>query len=195
MRIRSLARGLSAALLAGALLAACSHDDGNPGSGASATGKTPAALLEEANTAIGSDDWNGALAVIDAAIAHPKLTPEERALAWQDKVVCEGHVNGDAGAIAALEQALEAKVEWNAAQYFKLGNDLNEAERLHAALAVVEAGTKKFEGEKTAKKLLSKLAAQLAKNLQAAGDTESLNKLSSLGYLGSSSGEEDEQDK
>jgi hypothetical protein len=181
---------IAAALLAATPIGACSHDDGGGASAsAAAGGKSAATLLEEGTAAMGSDEWKGALAKFDLVLADPKATTEEKAEAWQDKVVCEGRVNGDEGAIAALAKLTDAKVQLTANQYAKMGNDLSEADRLKAALAVIERATEKFKGDAAAKKSLGKLAKMLAAKLAEAGDSASQDKLKSLGYLGTASDE------
>jgi hypothetical protein len=185
---------VAAALIAVTTLSACSKDEGKSGSTGSAAAvgsKSAAALLEEGTAAMGSDEWKPALAKFDLVLADAKATAEEKAEAWQDKVVCEGHVNGDDGAIAALTKLSDAKVQLTPNQYAKMGNDLSEADRLKAALAVIERATEQFKGDAAAKKSLGKLAKMLAAKLAAAGDSASEDKLKSLGYLGTSSDDDD----
>lgn len=174
-----------------AALSSCSHDEKAAGPAASAGGKSSAQLLEEATAAMGGDDCKTALAKLSFVLADPKATAEERAEAWQESVVCEGRVNGDDAAIAALAKMTDAKVELTVSQYAKTGNDLAEADRLKAALAVIEKATEKYKGDAAARKSLGKLAKMLAAKLATAGDSASEAKLKSLGYLGSSS-EDDE---
>lgn len=190
MSMPTRAASLAATLLLAAL-SSCSHDEKAAGPAASAGGKSSAQLLEEATAALGGDDCKTALAKVSLVLADPKATAEERSEAWQEKVVCEGRVNGDDAAIAALAKMGDAKVELTVNQYAKMGNDLAEADRLKAALAVIEKATEKYKGDAAAKKSLGKLAKMLSAKLAAAGDSESQKKLQSLGYLGSSSDDDD----
>lgn len=184
---------IAAALLIAIPFAACSHDEASHGSsaGGGGGGKSASALLEEATALMGSDEWKGALAKVDLVLKDGKATTEERAEAWQAKVVCEGRVSGDDAAIAALAKLTEAKIELTPNQYAKMGNDLAEGDRLKAALAVIERATEKYKGDPTAKKQLGRLAAMLGKKLEAAGDSDSQKKLKALGYLGGSSDEDE----
>jgi secreted PhoX family phosphatase len=184
------AASIAAALLLALPFAACSHDEASHGS-AAAGGKSASALLEEATAMMGSDEWKGALAKVDLVLADGKATAQEKSEAWQAKVVCEGRVNGDDAAIAALSKLTEAKVELTPNQYAKMGNDLAEADRLKAALAVIERATEKYKHDPTAKKQLGRLASMLGKKLEAAGDSDSQKKLKALGYLGGSSEDEE----
>ena len=124
-------------------------------------------------------------------IADPKATAEERSLAWQDKVVCEGRFHGDAAASAALQKLEDAKIDFEAKYYFQMGNELKDADLLHAALDVITVATEKFKGDKLRKKQLRKFARDLNIKLEAAGDTAGTEKLKGLGYLNSSD-EDDE---
>jgi outer membrane protein assembly factor BamD (BamD/ComL family) len=180
---------IAATLLAATPFVACSHKEESSESthASGADGKSPSALLEAATAAMGSDEWKEALAKFDQLLADSKATAEEKAEGWQGKVVCEGHVNGDDGAIAALAKLTDAKVDLAAKQYAKMGNDLSDANKLKAALAVIERATEKFKGDPNAKKLFGKLAKNLAKKLAAEGDNASVAKLGALGYLGASS--------
>jgi hypothetical protein len=184
------APSIAAALLAATAIFACSHDE-KAGGPTSAGGKSSATLLDEATAAIGSDDFKTALGKLDPVLADPKARPEERVEAWQEKVVCEGRVNGDDAAIAALAKLTEAKVELTANQYAKMGNDLADGDRLKAALAVIERATEKYKGDAAAKKSLKGLAKMLGAKLAAAGDSASEAKLKSLGYLSSSSDDDE----
>jgi hypothetical protein len=168
-----------------AALAGCSHEGNDTGATTpAASGKSPAALLEEATVLIGSDEFDKALPQFDAVLAHSKSTAEEKASAWQGKVVCEGHVHGDDAAIAALDQLAASKVELSASQYAKMGNDLSDAGKNGPALKVIEVATEKFKGDENTRKLLGRVAKNLRKKLEAAGDTAGIAKLKSLGYVG-----------
>lgn len=182
---------IAAALLLALPFSACTHEEKSAGAASSGGGESAAKLLDEATAAMGSDDLKTALAKLDRVLADPKATADERSEAWQEKVVCEGRVNGDDAAIAALAKLTDAKVELTVNQYAKMGNDLAEADRLKAALAVIERATEKYKGDAAAKKSLGKLAKMLGAKLAAAGDSASEAKLKSLGYLGSSSDDDD----
>ncbi len=154
-------------------------------------GTGASALLVDAGDAKDKKDWKTALASLDLVIADPKATAEERSLAWQDKVVCEGRFHGDAAASAALQKLEDAKIDFEAKYYFQMGNELKDADLLHAALDVITVATEKFKGDKLRKKQLRKFARDLNIKLEAAGDTAGTEKLKGLGYLNSSD-EDDE---
>jgi len=158
---------------------------------ANASNKNASALLVDAGDAKEKKDWKTALASLDLVIADPKATVEERSLAWQDKVVCEGRLHGDAAASAALKKLEDAKIDFEAKYYFQMGNELKDADLLHAALDVITVATEKFKDDKLRKKQLRKFARDLNAKLEAAGDTAGSEKLKGLGYLGGSD-EDDE---
>src|SRR5215475_8265536 len=87
------------AAIGAALLAGCSEKSGG-GSGSSAnaatSNKSAGALLVDAGDAMEKGEWKAALADVDLVIADAKASVEDKSTAWQDKVVCEGRLNGDA---------------------------------------------------------------------------------------------------
>jgi hypothetical protein len=157
--------------------------DGSPKT-AAPSGKSATELLESAESSMQSKEWKSALASLDAVVADAKATGEEKAQAWPDKVFCEVMAGGQGVAKASLQKMADSKAEVGADKYFKLGNELAEADQLQAALDVIGAATERFKGDAKAKKNLTKLAKNLAQKLQASGDTAGTNQLKSLGYLG-----------
>jgi len=178
------------ALLGALLLAGCKEESGtNGGSNAATSGKSAATLLKDAGKAIADEQWKAALTSLDAVIADPKATAQEKSSAWEDKVICEGRANGEEAAIAAVKKLAAAKAELTASQFAKIAGDLRDVNQLNAALAVIEVGTEKFKGDPNAKKLFKRFAKSLAERLQSSNNTEGIDKLKSLGYLG---GDDDE---
>jgi hypothetical protein len=152
--------------------------------------KSPTERLDAAQTATDAKDWKTALAELDLVIADPKATGEEKSQAWADKVYCEALANGDDAAKSMLKKADDAKVEFTALQYYKLGTSLKDADRFDLAIEVVTIATKKFENDAKAKSYFDKLAKQLLKKLKAAGNTDGAEKLRAIGYA--SGDDEDE---
>jgi len=171
-----------------ALPAGCS--DSPPGDGGTSA-KAVSALLDDASAAMDAQDWKKAIATLDAALADGRATAEERVQAWQDKVLCEAQAHGDEAASAALKALVASGVEMTPDQFAKLGNDLAAADKLTAAVDVIDVATRKFAGDDAVKKKLERLARGLSKKLQASGDQASLDRLSSLGYLGTTTDEDE----
>jgi hypothetical protein len=159
---------------------------------AAASNKSASALLVEAGDAKEGKDWKKALDRLDLVLADSKATVEEKSLAWQDKVVCTGRLDGDAAASATLKKLEDSKFDLEAKYYFQMGNELKDADLLHAALDVITVATEKFKGDKLRSRQLRKFAKDLNAKLVAAGDTEGSKKLASLGYLG---GSDDDDEK
>jgi hypothetical protein len=163
---------------------------GNSSKPANASNKNAGALLLDAGDAMEKSDWKAALASLDLVIADPKASVEEKSTAWQEKVVCEGRVGGDAAASAAVKKIEDGKVELEAKYYFKMIAGLSEGGQLTAALGVVEICTVKYKADTKLHKQLKRLARELNKKFIAAGDTASSEKLAGLGYLGGSDDDE-----
>jgi hypothetical protein len=159
---------------------------------AAASNQSASALLVEAGDAKEGKNWKKALDRLDLVLADPKATVEERSLAWQDKVVCTGLLDGDAAASATIKKLEDSKFDLEAKYYFQMGNELKDADLLHAALDVITVATEKFKGDKLRKKQLRKFAKDLNAKLVAAGDTKGSDTLKGLGYLG---GSDDDDEK
>lgn len=191
--MRRLAPLVSCGLL---LIASACNDAPDSGTGgASAAAKTVSALLDDASTAIDAGEWSKAIVSLDAAIADPKATADEKALAWQDKVLCEAQATGDPAAIATLHKLVDAKVELTPDQFAKLGIDLANADKTDASLEVIAVATKKFAGDKRVKTKLTRLASLLEQKFAASGNTAGTDKLNALGYLGNTSDDEEDEVK
>ena len=178
--------GFAALVVAATLVASCKPSDSG---GAAGSSKTASQLLDDAQTAIDAQDWKTALAALDAVIADPKASADDKVVAWQDKVMCEAQANGDAAAIAVLQRIETENVAMTPSQFAKLGGDLANADKPDVSLKVLEIATKRFEHDEAAKKLFKKFASNLRKRFAASGDAAGQQKLDSLGYL---SGSEDE---
>jgi hypothetical protein len=181
--MRRPARLLSCALLA--LAASCGEKPTN------AATKSVAALLDEAAAAMEKDDWKQARTSLELALADGRATADERAQAWQDKVLCAARAAGDDAGIAALHKLVESKLELTPDQFGKLGTSLAQADRDQAALKVIEIATDRFGKDKAARKKLERLARLLQAKFAASGNAEGSKQLDQLGYLGGSTDEEE----
>ena len=171
--------------LCAVLSGACKEKSSDGGTSAAASGKAASVLLDEASDAMDRKEWTTALSRFDVVVADPKATADEKASAWEDKVICEGHAHDDAAAIAAIEKMKVAKVELTASQYGRMIQELTAADRLDAAVAAIAAGTERFKGDEATKAKFEKAAEILSDRMAEKGDTAGQDKLRALGYVGS----------
>jgi hypothetical protein len=185
---------LSLALTALVALTACGGDPPKaPAAGApTATGKSAATWLSDADTAEQAGDWKEVLACATGALADPKATEDEKQEAWLRRIAGGAHVNGAEATKTALAEMLAAGNVPAAGKLAALATDLAIADQAAAAVEVVATADAKYGSDPAAKKSLKKVAKMCQQKLTASGDSGALDKLASLGYLNVADDEEDE---
>lgn len=165
-------------------LAACGNDPAGGSNPAPTAGKSASQLLDDATAAAGKEDWKAALVALDAVLADPKATADEKALAWGDKITAAARGTGDDAGKAAVQQMAASGGSLSAEQFASLGIALAEADHPKVALDLLGLATAKFGSDAAVKKKLEKVARYCQKKFEESGDSAALDDLRKLGYLG-----------
>jgi hypothetical protein len=168
-------------------LAACSGD-----SGAGASTKPPAELVNEATAAVEAKEWPKALANASAVLGDSRATAEEKSLAWPIRILAEANVNGVEGAKKAVADLGASGTRLEVETYRDVGLELANTNAAEAALEVLTIATAQHGSDPELKKKLKSLAKYVQGKLEESGDSAGLDKLKGLGYLSGSDDEEEE---
>ena len=185
-----------AALLASILslaVAACSDSSNGSGSGAVASTKPPAELLNDATAAVEAKEWPKALSSAQAVLGDSRATAEEKAGAWPVRILAEANVNGVEGAKKAVAELGATGTRLEVETYRDVGFELANSNAAEAALDVLTIATAQHGADPAMKKKLKSLAKYVQGKLEESGDSAGLDELKKLGYLSGSDDEEEEE--
>ena len=160
----SLALSLTLALASAPLLTACGGGAADPGQ-----------LSNEGYAALGSGDHAGAVENFEAALAGLEVGTPEYMRAKAGEIEALIHLDAN----RATEQLMALGDNANEALVATIGSKMTAAKEFAAAVAVLDAGMKRFPESTKIKAMLDKVQAEAEK----AGDSGALDALKGLGYL------------
>jgi hypothetical protein len=141
-----------------------------------ACGGGAAESLESARSELAASDWDGAVASAEAGLKSSDVNPAQQ---WQLELVrLEAYARGKKAdqATATLERlATEHSKQVNGGLYATTAGQLHQAGDSAGAIAVLDAGMKRFPQD-------TELSAAIDK-VKAAGSPEDVEMLKQLGYI------------
>ncbi len=141
-------------------------------------GGGPTALTDDGYAALGKGDSSTALSKFEDAL---ETLPETDANYMRAKMgQIQALISSDAEKAKSEFLALAQSKELGAREYRTVGAKMTGEKAFEEAVAVLDAGFKKFPDDATLEQMIQTVAEEAKK----AGATDALNSLSGLGYIG-----------
>lgn len=135
----------------------------------------PAAMTDEGYAALGAGDHRAAVESFEGALATLEPGSPDYMRAKMGEIEALIHVD----AARAKTEFLEQGESFSEAQYATVGSKMTSAKKFQEAIAVLDAGMKRFSESPKLKAMLDQVAVEAEKS----GNSDALESLKGLGYL------------